>query len=99
MEKVEEIATKGVQIYNKYRSPESTAELMEVKGSRIRVRFRGPFCRTCGIRDWVEDYAYFLEDLGVRARLVEYLETGDEERVGVFEVVGGEAGREGQEDN
>jgi len=87
VEKFEEIAKKGVQIYNRYRSPESRAELLGLEGRRIRVRFEGPFCRTCGIRDWVEDYAYFLEELGLRVRLVEYLETGSEERVGVFEVV------------
>ena len=84
MEKFEEIAKKGVQIYNRYRSPESRAELLGLEERRIRVRFEGPFCRTCGIRGWVEDYAYFLEELGLRVRPVEYLETG---RVGVFEVL------------
>ncbi|MCD6105999.1 MAG: hypothetical protein J7J79_01355 [Thermoplasmata archaeon] len=65
MEKFEEITKKGVQIYNRYRSPKFRAELLGLEGRKIRVKFEGPFCRTCCFWDWVEDYAYFLEELGL----------------------------------
>ncbi len=87
--RVEDLARRAVDEYNKYRSPEAHAEILEVKGDIIIVKFTGSFCRTCGIRDWVEDYAYVLEDLGVEAELVEYIEPEDEEsdyRIGVFRV-------------
>ncbi len=78
----------AIELYNKYRSPEATARLEKIENDRVVVRFTGSFCHTCGIRDWVEDLVYVLEDLGVEAELVEYIEPESDEkyRVGVFKV-------------
>lgn len=82
-----------VNTYNKYHSPEATASLERVEPLKpeddlylAKVVFRGSFCATCGVRDWVEDLAYLGEPLGVEARLEEMVEpegSGDE-RVGYF---------------
>jgi len=82
--KVEE----AVSLYNRYRKPEAEAVVEDLSGDTVRVVFRGSFCRTCGIRDWVEDFKYILESLGVENDLVEYIEPEDDEytRIGVFRI-------------
>ncbi len=86
MRGLEEAAQRAVTLYNRYRAPEAVAELVAVEDGRIVVRFRGPFCHTCGVVDWIEDYRYVLEDLGVKAELLEARQIGEEEWIGVFVV-------------
>ncbi|MET1160063.1 MAG: hypothetical protein ABWW65_03795 [Thermoprotei archaeon] len=86
---LKKILDEAVEIYNKFRAPEAVAEITEIKNNRVKVRFRGSFCRTCGIRDWVEDFKYVLMNLGVDNELIEYIEPNDpeiDERIGVFEI-------------
>ncbi len=54
---------KAVEEYNKYRSPEATAKLIEIKKHEFVVEFEGPFCSSCGIQDYIEDFIYELEDI------------------------------------
>ncbi len=82
---------KAIEQYNKYRSPEAVAKLVSLKGNEVIVEFDGSFCLTCGINDWVEDFKYVLEDMGVEAELVKVIEPDDpfsEEnwRIGVFKI-------------
>ncbi len=88
------VLRRAVELYNRYRAPEAVAEILEVGKDTVKVVFRGSFCETCGIRDWVEDFAYVLQDLGVDAELVEYIEPpdNDEVRIGVFRIRGGKGG-------
>ena len=80
----------AVELYNRFRKPEAEASILKVDGNRVYVLFKGSFCRTCGIRDWVEDFKYVLEDLGVENELVDYIEPeeDDDTRIGVFEIKG-----------
>ena len=83
------LVEQAIRRFNRYRAPEAVAELLDMEGNHVRVRFTGPFTRTCGINDWVEDLAFILEDLGVTARLIEVVEPQDpqeEWRIGVFEI-------------
>ncbi len=84
----EKLLERAVELYNRYRAPEAVARIRKVTGDRVEVVFEGSFCETCGIRDWVEDFAYVLEDLGVEARLEEYIEPEDDDtrRIGVFRI-------------
>lgn len=94
-EHVLRVLIKLINTYNRYHSPEAVASLERVEVLNpdgnlylIRVRFKGSFCATCGVRDWVEDLAYVGESLGIEARLEEFVEpegVGDE-RVGYFTV-------------
>jgi len=86
---------KLINTYNKYHSPEAVASLegVEVLNPNsdlylIKVRFKGSFCATCGVRDWVEDLAYLGESLGIKAELGEFVEPEgvEDERVGYFTV-------------
>ncbi len=86
---------RALDIYNKYRFPEAHAELVSIDDGKVIIKFTGSFCHTCGVRDWVEDFKYVLEDLGIKAELVEYREpiVGSDYRIGVFRIKGvGEKG-------
>ncbi|MCY0868152.1 MAG: hypothetical protein OWQ48_02845 [Desulfurococcus sp.] len=87
---LKDIALSAVEAYNKVRSPEATARLVDVRDDEglAVIEFQGSFCLTCGVRDWVEDYKYVLISMGYEAELIDYLEPEGEEykRVGVFKV-------------
>ncbi len=88
-ESIRSIVEKAIDLYNRLRSPEAVAELMSIEDDIVKILFKGSFCFTCGIRDWVEDMVYVFEDLGAEAELIEYLEPEDPSmdiRVGVFRI-------------
>ncbi len=86
------VIKEALNIYNKYRSPESKAALVSVEEEIVKVRFEGSFTRTCGINDWVEDFRYILLDMGCNASLEKIIEPEEnplllgDSRVGVFRV-------------
>ncbi len=85
-EELIKLINKAVDFYNEYRSPESNARFIGFLGGKeFSILFEGPFMDTCGINDWVEDFKYFAEDIGL---IVELLGTEEPEgvqgRVGVF---------------
>ncbi len=89
--RLKRLVDKAIEVYNRYRAPESVARLVRIDGDTVVVRFDGSFCRTCGINDWVEDFKFVLEDLGAEAELVEVIEPEDpfsdeDWRIGVFRV-------------
>lgn len=47
--------------YNAFRAPEAVAELVELVGDVVTVRFSGSFCRTCGVYDYFEDLLGYLD--------------------------------------
>ncbi|OYT51680.1 MAG: hypothetical protein B6U73_01430 [Desulfurococcales archaeon ex4484_204] len=79
----------AVELYNRYHSPEAHAELVKLDSGTLTVRFSGSSCRTRGINDWVEDFKYMLESLGVDAELEKVIEPSDlqeEFRLGIFKI-------------
>ncbi len=76
----------AIDEYNRYRSPEATAEIIYYKDKELIVRFTGSFCFTCGINDWIEDLKYVLEDHGVEAEITEIIEESETSRVAKFRV-------------
>ncbi|MCD6403182.1 MAG: hypothetical protein J7K98_02550 [Candidatus Aenigmarchaeota archaeon] len=74
-----EILEKACEEFNKYRSPEATAEFIEVKDKSFKVLFKGTFCRTCGFYDYFDDFSIFFEEKSgkkVVVKKVEELEDG-----------------------
>jgi len=63
MESFEKAVAKAIKTYNKYRSPEATAKLVEMKGGELIIDFEGSFCRTCGVSEYFEDFIYELKGL------------------------------------
>lgn len=81
------IVEEAVEFYNKTRKPEAEARLLEIRGDgTFVVEFKGVFCYTCGVRDWLEDLAYILTSMGYEASLIEMVEAGENRRIGVFKI-------------
>lgn len=85
------IITEAISLYNRYHAPEATASEAKIDEASgiVEVVFEGSFCETCGIRDWVEDFAYVLKGMGVNAKLIKFIEPGNNsetKRIGVFRV-------------
>lgn len=62
----------AVMKFNMYRSPEATAEIVEVDGEYVLVKMTGPFCRSCGVFDYFEDISVEAD-----AEVVSYDEVDD----------------------
>ena len=75
-------------LYNRYREPEAKAKLLSIDHNTLRVKFEGPFSTSCGIIDWIEDFKYVLEDLGIESELIDVIEPENEENalIGVFKI-------------
>lgn len=82
------LLNKAVERYNMYRSPEATAKLIEIENEKFAVEFSGVFCKTCGIRDWLEDLIYELKDIDpkIDAELTNWKMSSDEKIIAEFKL-------------
>jgi hypothetical protein len=80
---IEMVVKKTVEEYNKYRAPEAIANILNIENDRVVVIFRGSFCETCGVYDWVEDLKYELENFNVNADIISIKEEKNQ-RIAVF---------------
>ena len=55
---LEDSIRKTVTIYNRYRSPEAIAKVIEVSPEYVTIAFSGSFCYSCGVLDYIEDFIY-----------------------------------------
>ena len=51
-----EIILKIIEEYNRLRSPEATAKFIKKQNEKILINFSGPFCTSCGVIDYFEDF-------------------------------------------
>ena len=58
-----DLVSRAIEVYNRYRSPEATAKLVGVEKDGFIIEFEGPFCMSCGVRDYFEDFIHELEDI------------------------------------
>lgn len=79
----------GIERYNRTHSPEANAKLIKFMENKkeFEVEFTGSFCETCGIRDWLEDLKYILEDLGLNTELIEMKEIAYGRYIGKYKVL------------
>ena len=75
---VREAVKEAVERYNMYRSPEATAELLEVRGDAVIIKFSGPRLVTCGTTDYVEDFIYELVNISGLEAAIESVEFDEE---------------------
>jgi len=69
-----DLVLRAIEVYNRYRSPEATAKLVGMEKDGFIIEFEGPFCQSCGVKDYFEDFIHELEDIS-RAFRVEVKET------------------------
>jgi hypothetical protein len=51
----------AVEEFNKYRSPEAVAKIIEFSEGQVTIELSGPFCRGCGLYDYFDDLKIELE--------------------------------------
>jgi hypothetical protein len=71
---LKDLVLRAIEVYNRYRSPEATAKLVEVEKDGFIIEFDGTFCLSCGAQDYFEDFICELEDIS-RTFRVEVKET------------------------
>jgi hypothetical protein len=71
---LDDLVLRTIEVYNRYRSPEATAKLVGMEKDGFIIEFEGPFCQSCGVRDYFEDFIHELETVS-RAFRVEVKET------------------------
>jgi len=71
---LDDLVLRAIEVYNRYRSPEATAKLVEMEKDGFIIEFEGPFCQSCGVSDYFEDFIHELEAMS-RAFRVEVEET------------------------
>ncbi len=52
------IVRKAITLYNRFRSPEATAKLVNVTPENVTIAFSGTFCYSCGVLDYLEDFVH-----------------------------------------
>jgi len=73
-ESIKEKVTKGIEQFNKYRSPEAKAKLISLNSKSFKIEFTGSFCRTCGFNDYFDDFKIFLEEFKLKTKIGEIKE-------------------------
>jgi hypothetical protein len=68
---------KALEEYNRYRSPESKASLVEFEEEGFKVKFEGSFCASCGVYDWFDDLRYELMRFGIESKITEFEKVGE----------------------
>ncbi len=86
MASLDEIVAKGIELYNRFRKPEAEAELVEIREGKAVLVFKGSFCATCGVLDWIRDFCYVLEDLGAECSLERVAELDRDAIVAEFSI-------------
>lgn len=71
---VKDLILRTIEVYNRYRSPEATAKLVEIGKDGFIIDFEGTFCLSCSVNDYFEDFICELEDIS-RTFKVEVKET------------------------
>jgi hypothetical protein len=68
----------AVEEFNKYRSPEAVAKIVEADENQAKLEFSGPFCVSCGVEDYFDDLRIALEkNIGGKIEIVK-IESGAE---------------------
>ena len=77
------LVLRTIEVYNRYRSPEATAKLLNMEKDRFSIEFEGSLCQSCGVQDYFEDFIHELEGLssGVEVEIGEIEQAGSSFRV------------------
>ena len=63
------LVLRTIEVYNRYRSPETTAKLVAVEKDCVIIDFEVPFCTSCGVTEYFEDFIYELETINKTFKL------------------------------
>ena len=66
---LEDLVRKAIALYNRFRSPEAIAKLVNVSPENVTVAFSGSFCYSCGVLDYIEDFIHEIKVLSDKVEL------------------------------
>jgi len=66
---MQKLIFRSIDLYNRYRSPEAKAKLLELKEDIFTLKFEGPFCHSCGVQDYFEDFIHELETINAAVKV------------------------------
>ena len=66
---LKKLVLRTIDVYNRYRSPETTAKLIAIEKDGFIIDFEGFFCTSCGVTDYFEDFIYELETINKTFKL------------------------------
>jgi hypothetical protein len=70
---------KVIKEFNKFHGAEIQANIISVNENSILMEFEGPFCYTCGVDDYFEDFRLLLEEkMDISATISEIVNVSDE---------------------
>ena len=61
-------------IYNKYHSPETVANIISINKASFQIEFTGSYCASCGFYDYFDDYKILLQEHGVEIEIKKIIE-------------------------
>jgi hypothetical protein len=84
-----DVVDRAVEEYNRFRSPEAFARIIERRGDGFVVEFSGSFCATCGVYDWLEDLRYEIRrlDLELDAVIEDWKQISDDTIIVEFKLI------------
>ena len=66
---LEDLVRKAIALYNRFRSPEAIAKLVNVSPENVTIAFSGSFCYSCGVLDYIEDFIHEIKVLSDKVEL------------------------------
>ena len=66
---LEQLIRKTVVLYNRFRSPYASAKMVFVSAELVTISFSGSFCYSCGVLNYIEDFAHYFKILTSMAEL------------------------------
>ena len=66
---LQEQINKAVTLYNRLHSPEATAKIVKATLESVTIAFSGAFCYSCGVMDFLDDFAHEFKMLTDKAEL------------------------------
>ena len=66
---IQKLIFRSIDLYNRYRSPEEKAKLLELKEDSFTLEFEGPFCHSCGVQYYFEDFIHELETINAAVKV------------------------------
>jgi hypothetical protein len=71
--RLKDVILRGIEVYNRYRSPEAIAKFVAIKKDGFIIEFKGHFCQSCGVNEYFEDFVYELENISRDFRIKVYM--------------------------
>lgn len=66
---LKDLISRTIEVYNRYRRPEATTKLVEIEKDGFTIEFRGPFCNSCGVNYYFEDFIHELEEISKTSKV------------------------------